>query len=159
MFSLKLVNQLILLLLLLVGCWLARAEDDHRFSCEPQDDGQHDPWIRNLVNEHQLFFANIEIVDLTSQSISLLDETYDFLNEIGEYKFEHRCAVTDGARIDYAKYFRDSVYKYSNSTNKCSKHRAGDAEVQEFILQWLPKGNSLSNSLLGAKLALLTMSN
>lgn len=141
MSSLKLVE--LILLILFVGR-LAQADDDHLFSCERLDDGQRDPWIPNLESEHQLFHTNIEVVNLINQSINLLDETYDFLNKIGEYKFEHRYESGE-VLIDYAKYFnaKSTVYKYSNVTNKCSKHATGDPEIQEFILQWLPQGNSV----------------
>ena len=136
--SVKLVE--LFLLSLLVG-QLVQADDDHRFSCKPLDDGQRDPWIGNLEELKQLFHAKIEIVDLTTRSVGLLEETYDFLVKTGEYKFEHRLQNGE-TRIDYAKYgIGDAVYKYSNSTNKCSKHLAGDTETPELISQWLPKGD------------------
>lgn len=134
-----LVKQLVELLLFICVGHLVQADNEDLFSCIPSKELPRDPWINNLVQEKQLFFANIEVVDLTNKSVSLLDESYDFLNNTGEYKFQHQPAGEE-VRVDYAKYFGDSIYKYSDLTNKCSKNAIGETE-KEFLLQWLPKGN------------------
>lgn len=128
----------LLLLLVCVGHLVRADKNEDLFSCEKSKDTPRDPWINNL-KDGQMFSMNIEVVDLTSKTISLLDESYSFKSKTGEYKFQHQ-KVGEEVRIDYAKYFEDSVYTYSNLTNKCSKHKPGETEVQEFLLQWLPKG-------------------
>lgn len=93
-----------------------------------------------MEKDGKTFYANIEIVDLVNQKISLIDEVYDFKNTIGEYKVRDRFS-NEESLIDYAKYFKEHIYKNTNNTNKCSKNQITDPIIQEFMLKWLPKGN------------------
>ena len=86
-----------------------------------------------------VFSSNIEIVDLEKESISLVEEVFDFKFDIGEFKFQHRFSSDKQSIIEYVKYFKNTVYLSSNNSYKCVKCEKNSSDAHKYQTDWMPK--------------------